>query len=99
MGIEVRGRDNIVPIDMRVKVDDRWEVSYERCKDEFAFEFKVFPKNDAYMAVEEIVSAMEVQSYDHGAEWRRISIEDLNKSDEDDMYRFFKAKFRIRDIW
>ena len=99
MSIEVRGRDNIVPIDMRVKVDDKWEVSYERCKGEFAYEFKVFPKNDAYMAVEAVVSAMEEQSYDHGAEWRRISIEELCKTDENDMYRFFKAKFRIRDSW
>ena len=99
MSIEVRGRDNIVPIDMRVKVDDTWEVSYVRCNDEFAYVFQVFPTNNAYMAVEEVVSAMESQSYDHGAEWRRTSIEEIGKTDEDDMYKFFKANFRIRDSY
>jgi len=99
MSIEVKGRDKIVPIDMRVKVDDTYEISYERCKDEFAYEFKVFPKSGVEKAIEEVISAMEDQSHDHGAEWRRTEFIEIQKSDEFDMYRFFKAKFRIRDSY
>lgn len=103
MSIEVRGKENIVPIDMRVKVTNshgEFEVSYEKCKDEFAYEFRVFPKtNGALEAVKEIICAMENQSYDHGASWRMTDIEEVNREDKLDMYRFFKAHFRIRDAW
>ncbi len=59
MSIEVRGKEKIVPTEMSVKVDDKWEVSYERSKDEFAYEFQVFPKDGAEEAVTQVVSAME----------------------------------------
>ena len=99
MSIEVRGRENTVPTDMRVLVDGKYEVSYVRCIGEFAYEFEVFPKIGAEEAVTQVVSAMESQSYDHGACWRRTSFEELIKEDEDDMCRFFKVKFRIRDSY
>lgn len=103
MSIEVRGKENIVPIDMRVKVTNlygEYEVSYEKCKDEFAYEFQVFPKEmGAFDAVKEIILAMVEQSYDHGVSWRMTDIEEVNREDELDMYRFFKVYFRIRDVW
>lgn len=97
MSIEVRGRDKTVPIDMRVKVDDKYEVSYVRSIGEFAYEFKVFPMNGADEAVLQVVAAMEDQSYDHGAEWRRTYINE--SAPEEDMYRVFKVGFRIKDSY
>lgn len=97
MSIEVRGRDKIVPTDMRVKVDDNYEVSYVRSIGEFAYEFKVFPMTGADEAVLQVVDAMEDQSYDHGAEWRRTYVNELPP--EDDTYRVFKVGFRIRDSY
>lgn len=103
MSIEVRGKDNIVPIEMRVKITNQhgeFEVSYETCKDEFAYEFKVFPKKEGALdAVKEVVHAMESQSYNHGASWRMTSLEETQGNDKLDMYRFFIARFRIRDAW
>jgi hypothetical protein len=97
MSIEIRGRENIVPIDMRVRVDDKWEVSYTRSIGEFAYEFRVFPMTGADEAVLQVIDAMEDQSYDHGAEWRRTYVNELPV--EDDMYRVFKVGFRIRDSY
>jgi hypothetical protein len=97
MSIEVRGREKTVPTDMRVKVDDTWEVSYVRSIGEFAYEFKVFPMTGAEEAVKKVVDAMEEQSYDHGAEWRRTYINEL--ANEDDIYRVFKVGFRVRDSY
>lgn len=98
MSIEIRGREKIVPIDMRVKVDDKYEVSYVRSIGEFAYEFYTFPTDDgASEAVLQVVSAMESQSYDHGAEWRKTYFNELPS--DDDMYRVFKVGFRIRDSY
>ena len=88
-----------VPTELAVKVNEKHEVRYHKLSDCFGYEFKVFPKTGALEAVHEIVSAMESQSYDHGASWRTTSLEEVQRDDELDMYRFFVVKFRIRDAW
>ena len=91
--------DKVVPTELAVKVDGKSEVRYRKLSDCFGYEFEVFPKAGAMEAVEKVVSVMESQSYDHGAEWRRFSLEEVQKDDEFDMYRFFVVKFRIRDSY
>lgn len=91
--------EKTVPTHLAVKVDGKSEVRYRELPDYFGYEFEVFPKTEAREAVEQVVSAMESQSYDHGAEWRRVSLEEVQKDDELDMYRFFVVKFRIRDSY
>ena len=88
-----------VPTHLAVKVNGKHEVYYNNLPDCFGYEFKVFPKTGALEAVEEVVSAMESQSYDHGASWRRTSLEEVQREDELDMYRYFIVKFRVRDAW
>lgn len=91
--------NQIVPTQLAVKVDGKSEVRYRELPDCFGYEFEVFPKMEAREAVEQIVSVMESQSYDHGAEWRWISFEEVQKEDELNMFRYFVVKFRIRDSY
>lgn len=91
--------EQAVPTQLAVKVDEKNEVWYNELPDCFGYEFKVFPKAEAREAVEQVVAAMESQSYDHGAEWRRVSLEEIQREDELDMYRYFVVKFRIRDSY
>lgn len=91
--------EQLVPTHLAVRVDGKSEVRYRELPDGFGYEFEVFPKVGAKEAVEEVVSAMESQSYDHGACWRRVSLEEVYKDDELDMFRFFVVKFRIRDSY
>ena len=86
-----------VPTHLGVKVNGKHEVFYSELKDCFGYEFRVFPQTGAREAVEEVVSEMESQSYDHGASWRRTSLNEVEREDELDMYRFFEVKFRVRD--
>lgn len=91
--------EKTVPTDLCVKVDGKHEVFYKRLDNCFGYEFRVFPKSGALEAVEQIVEEMESQSYDHGASWRKTSLEEVQREDEFDMYKFFEVKFRVRDAW
>ena len=96
---KMKSMEQIVPTQLAVKVDGKSEVRYRELTDCFGYEFEVYPKTEAREAVERVVSAMENQSYDHGASWRRVSLEEVEKNDELDMFRFFVVKFRIRDSY
>lgn len=81
---------------------DGVRVSYSQIHDAFAYRMQVFhdvPMETAMKAVDQIVSAMEAQSYDHGAEWRRTSIEVVPKTDEYSIYQDFIVHFRMRDSY
>ena len=49
--------------------------------------------------VKEIVSIMESQSYDHGAEWRHTNIEIISKDREIYEPCVVRAYFRIKDSY
>lgn len=87
----------IVPTELVVRVDDKYRVSYRRLIEFFGYEFEVFPEGGAEDAIEKVVSAMESQSYDHGASWRRVFVKECEKLDEFDICRHFVVKFRVRD--
>lgn len=91
----------VVPTRLRITVNDKHTITYRRLEDCFGYEFEVSPKEGADKAVEEVVRMMEDQSYDHGACWRRTSIEEVEKDIgiENHWYRWFVVKFRIRDSW
>lgn len=92
--------EKVVPTHLAVKVDGKYEVFYKELENCFGYEFKVFPATEgATKAVEEVVSEMESQSYDHGAEWRRTSFEELEGKDPFNMYKFFCVKFRVKDAY
>lgn len=91
--------EQVVPTRLAVKVDGKNEVEYKELLDCFGYTFKVFPKDGAREAVEKVISEMESQSYDHGAEWRRVTLEEVQRDDDTNMFRYFVVKFRIRDSY
>lgn len=97
---KMRIMEKTVPTHLAVKVDGKYEVFYKELGDCFGYEFRVFPSIDgAAKAVDEVVSEMESQSYDHGSEWRRTSFEEIGGKDPFNMYKFFRVKFRVRDAY
>lgn len=81
---------------------DGVEVTYTQLLDSFAYHMRVMNDvsyDDALKAVDQLVQVMEHQSYDHGQEWRRTSIEPQPK---DERYRIdheFIVHFRMKDSY
>jgi len=74
--------EQTVPTQLAVKINGKSEVRYRELPDCFGYEFEVFPKEAAKEAVEEVVEAMENQSYDHGSSWRRVRLEEVQKKED-----------------
>ena len=85
--------EKIVPTCLAVKVDGKYEVEYRELGECFGYEFKVYPKDGARETVEQIVSTMESQSYDYGQCWRHWFLEEVQRDDDTNMFRYFVAKF------
>lgn len=93
-------KDHYVQTQLAVKVNGI-RVTYRQL-DGLKFKFDIFgdvPLDDARAAVKEIVSAMEGQSFDHGAQWRRTSIEEEAAVDPYKPYHSFTVSFRVRDSY
>jgi len=97
---------NEVQTGLMVDVDGV-RVSYCRVPNRFAYKFFVtvekYQSSDsvlnAKLAIMELVSKLESQSYDHGSEWRRTEIEEDSTGIE--RYGEFEmcVYFRIKDIY
>lgn len=86
---------------MAVMVDGK-RIDYARLTDKFGYLFDVTVEapsgvEDAHEKIMKIVSAMESQSYDHGASWRRVQV----VPDESLVERYGQytvtVEFRVRD--
>lgn len=87
---------------LAVMVDSKIQVHYKRCVDKFGFIFSVYgaeSKEVAMQCLDEIVSIMEHQSYDHGAEWRKTNITDITDCNESYAPFEFEVEFRIKDSY
>jgi len=97
---------NEVQTGLMVDVDGV-RVSYCRIPNKFAYNFFVTVEkyqnldsiSNAKLAIMELVSKLESQSYDHGAGWRRTEI--VSDSTGIERYGEFKMRvyFRIKDIY
>ena len=102
-----RMRSEIVPTRLSVEIINNitgatHTLNYKKLEDdELAYQFEVYPIEGAEEALEEVVSAMESQSYDHGQCWRRTLVEKIDPGERymTDMYSYFKVGFRIRDSY
>lgn len=67
--------NEMIPTALQLKVDDAYDVFYERLPDRFAYAFTFFKtqgvtENMARLITEAIIDQMVDQSYDHGQQWR-----------------------------
>lgn len=100
MKIEFDFLGNKIPTQLCLKVDNT-KVFYKGLTESFGYEFQIYRCSDeeAIRIVKEIVSIMESQSYDHGAEWRHTNIEIISKDREIYEPCVVRAHFRIKDSY
>lgn len=92
-------KDETIPTQLRVKVNEQYDVYYKRLGNTFGYEF-IFYKfqgvtNEMARAItDEIVLRMIDQSYDHGARWEEDESRDFT---ENDYTITIVVHFRVRD--
>ena len=89
----------VIPTQLRVKVNGSIDVYYARLPDAFGFKFDFFKSQGATLEVataitDEIVSRMIWQSYDHGAQWRECGVREIVN---DEWNLSITVFFRVRD--
>lgn len=93
-------KDEEIPTRLRLKVDDSIDVYYKKLSNVFAYTFEFFVQNVnleiATEIVDEIVSRMKSQSYDHGAQWRECGVRDIVN---DEYSLSITVYFRVRDSY
>lgn len=93
-------KDEEIPTRLRLKVDDSIDVYYKKLSNVFAYTFEFFVQNVnleiATEIVDEIVSRMKSQSYDHGAQWRECGTRDIVN---DEYSLSITVYFRVRDSY
>ena len=93
-------KDEEIPTRLRLKVDDSIDVYYKKLSNVFAYTFEFFVQNVnleiATEIVDEIVSRMKSQSYDHGAQWRECGVRDIVN---DEYSLSTTVYFRVRDSY
>ena len=92
-------KDETIPTQLRVKVNEQYDVYYKRLGNTFGYEF-IFYKfqgvtNEMARAItDEIVLRMIDQSYDHGSSWRENNVREIV---ETDFQIIVKVYFEVRD--
>ena len=95
-------KEEEIPTRLRLKVDDSIDVYYQKLSNAFAYAFEFCPVVQnvnleiATEIVDEIVSRMKSQSYDHGAQWRECEVRDIVN---DEYSLSITVYFRVRDSY
>lgn len=92
-------KDETIPTQLRVKVNEQYDVYYERLAHAFGYRFSFFKfqgvtQEMARAITDEIVSRMVDQFYDHGAQWRE---DETREFTENDYTITIVVHFRVRD--
>lgn len=92
-------KDQTIPIQLRLKVNEQYDVYYESIATAFGYEFTFFKiqgvtQEMAIAITDEIVLRMIDQSYDHGSSWRESNVREIV---ETDFQIIVKVYFRVRD--
>lgn len=94
-------KSQTVPTQLRV-VADGHHVYYDKVPDGFGYDFQFFggvTEEEASKIVDEIVSIMCNQSYDHGSEWRVDSKEVVKQEERYYCGPIIRVMFRVRDSY
>lgn len=92
-------KDEKIPTQLRVKVDDKIDVYYDALPDTFGWSLKFFKHQGVTSEMvnaitDEIVHLMSWQSYDHGAYWKERGVREIK---EEDYIFVVNVYFRVRD--
>ena len=92
--------DQVVQTGLAVDVDGI-HVDYRRVPGKFAYEFTVLSEQLQYLidaVIDQVVSAMCSQSYDHGSEWRETGVRETS-FDPRTGENIVTVYFRIKDSY
>ena len=87
----------LIPTQLRVKVNEEFDVYYERVNGGWKFTFFRYQGVNLELAtafVNEIFARMVSQSYDHGAQWRECGVREIVDDEWDLSITVF---YRVRD--
>lgn len=92
-------KDETIPTQLRVKVNEQYDVYYERLAHAFGYRFSFFKfqgvtQEMARAITDEIVLRMIDQSYDHGASWRESKVQGYFENDHEIAITVY---FKVRD--
>ena len=92
-------KDTAIPLQLRLKVNEQYDVYYEKIAGTFGYKFTFYKINDitkemAIAITDEIVLRMIDQSYDHDSSWRERDIREIFESDFKIIVNVY---FRVRD--
>lgn len=90
-----------IPTKLRLYADGHY-VTYQKLDDCLGYDFNFFSDVEANEAValsKTIASVMCDQSYDHGAQWRIVSISVLDQEDRYKLGEIVRVIFRVRDAY
>lgn len=95
--------DQAIPTNLRLK-KGKVHIYYERLNDKFGYEFQCYEidnKKQGEEIVKEVANMMCSQSYDHGQEWRIVSIDCVEFEDNGFCGKSgtWQVEFRIRDSY
>jgi len=98
MKIEFYSAGKQIPTELRLKVDDKFDVYYSQLSDWIGYKFEFFKHQGvtaelATKITDEIVSRMIDQSYNHGSQWRECSRDVI----DNDFNLSIAVFFRVRD--
>lgn len=93
-------KSETIPTRLVLKVDGE-HVVYRRLHDQFGydFEFLGITEERAVEITKHLASIMCSQSYDHGSEWRVVSIEPVEQEERYKIGPIIRVLFRVRDIY
>lgn len=93
-------KSEIIPTRLVLKVDGE-QVGYRRLQDQFGYDFQYLniTEEKAVEITKHLASIMCSQSYDHGSEWRVVSIAPVEQEVRYQIGPIIRVLFRIRDAW
>lgn len=90
-----------IPTELRLKVDGK-QVTYRRLQDAFGYDFCFYSGETVEEAMDitkELAEIMCAQSYDHGSEWRIVSMEPVQQCERYKIGETIRVLFRVRDSY
>lgn len=93
-------KSEAIPTRLRLKVDGI-DVYYGRVPDQFGYDFEFFgeAKERAMEITKKLAAIMCSQSYDHGSEWRVVSIGPVEQDERYKCSEIVRVLFRVRDSY
>lgn len=93
-------KSETIPTKLVLRVDGE-PVYYCRLHDQFGYDFEYLgiTEEKAIEITKHLASIMCSQSYDHGSEWRVVSIDPVEQEERYKVGPIIRVLFRVRDSW